>query len=218
MEPAGEERLGEEIEAYKEQRDRQVGWLTRRFGCFGNLLGWLAVIVALALIYTVLDALSAPWAYTFFGLRPTLVGQWVGAFTTPGGSRGLVYLNLQHPYLQPGPSAGDFRWIKGSAASCLGGQSMQTYEVYGRANPSGSDLPLEITPTAPFNIGYSIQSLRGSWSGSELTLSGILNHIVDQSGSTTYDPNDVNQSRPVTIVFRKGAQADFASACAGLGP
>ncbi len=218
MEPTGEERLHEEIEAYKAQRDRQVGWLTRRFGCLGNLLGWLLVIVALALVYTVLDALATPWAYSFFGLRPTLVGQWVGAFTTPGGSRGLVYLDLMHPYLQSGSSSGDFRWIEGTAASCLGGQSMQTYKVYGRPNTSGTDVPLEISPTAPFNPGYSIQSMRGSWSGSELTLSGILNHIVDTEGSTTYNPNDVNQSQSVTIVFRKGNQPDFVSACAGLRP
>lgn len=217
MQNGGREALREEVEQFEERRRQQQGWLQRRFGCFGNVLGWVLVFVVLALTYTVFDAAATPWAYSFFGLRPTLVGQWNGAFTTPGGSRGVVHLDLSHPYLQAVASAGDFRWIDGTAQSCIGSQTIQTYEAFGRPNTSGSDVPLEIRPSAPFNAGYSVQSVRGSWSGTELTLSGTLNHILDSKGSTIYNPNDINQSQPVTIIFRKGTEDEFVSACSTLG-
>lgn len=208
-----EQKLREEMQSFKEQRDRQKGWLQRRFGCFGNLLGWIIVFIALSLVYVVFDAASSPWAYSFFGLRPTLVGEWTGAFTLPDGSRGLAHLNLSHPYSNPSGNGQSMRWIEGTSQSCIRSSAIQTYETYGRPNTSGSDVPLEFRPTAPFVPGYTLQSMRGSWSGDILTLSGTLNHITDTSGSTIYNPNDINQSKSITITFRKGALQDFMVGC-----
>jgi hypothetical protein len=218
MESDSREQLREEIEQVKEQRDQQKGWLQRRFGCFGNVIAWLLGLVILALIYTVVDAMAAPWAYSFFGLRPTLVGQWNGAFSAPGGERGVVHLELTHPYLETEASSGTFRWIEGTAQSCIGSRTIQTYEAYGRPNTNGSDVPVELRATAPFRPGYSMQSVRGAWSGEQLTLSGLLGHILDETGSTTYNPNDINQSRNITVVFRKGTVQEFVNACDTLGP
>ncbi len=211
-----EQKLQEELQSFKEQRDRQKGWLQRRFGCFGNLLGWVIVIIALSLTYTIFDAAESPWAYSFFGTRPTLVGEWTGAFTLPDGSRGLAHLNLTHPYVQPSGNGESTRWIDGQAQSCVHTGAIQTYENYGRPNTSGSDVPLEFRPTAPFVTGYTLQSMRGSWNGDTLTLSGTLNHITDSSGSTIYNPNDINQSQSITITFRKGTLQDFIAGCSTL--
>jgi hypothetical protein len=63
-----------------------------------------------------------------------------------------------------------------------------------------------------------MQSVRGAWSGEQLTLSGPLGHILDETGSTTYNPNDINQSRNITVVFRKGTVQEFVNACDTLGP
>lgn len=214
--PEKKAELDEKLQEYEQQRQSQMGWLQRRFGCFGSILGFIIVGVLLIGINTIFDAASSPWAYSFFGTQPTLVGQWTGAFTTPGGSRGIVYLDLQHPTYQPSGNGDSLRWIEGSGQSCIGSGAIQSYSVYGRPNTKGSDVPLEFRPTAPFVPGYSIQSMRGAWTGEELTLSGTLGHILDSSGSTIIDPNDANQSRDVTIVFRKATLADFQSACKTL--
>ncbi len=218
MESEGEQRLQEAIRAYKEQRQRQTGWLQRRFGCFGNLVGWILVFIILSVIHTIVDAAASPWAYSFFGLQPTLVGEWTGAFTTPSGMRGVVHLNLGHPYFQPSGNGGSLRWIEGIAQSCIHSRSIQTYGTYGRPNTSASDVPLEFRPTAPFSAGYAMESMRGSWNGVTLTLSGMLNHITDSSGSTIYNPNDINQSQAITIVFRKGSLQEFITACSYFSP
>jgi hypothetical protein len=47
----------------------------RRLGCFGQLLGLVIVAVFLGLIFVAFDALESPWAYDFFGTRPTLTGE-----------------------------------------------------------------------------------------------------------------------------------------------
>jgi hypothetical protein len=211
-----ERKLRDELQSYKEQRQRQEGWLQRRFGCFGNLLSWIIVFAALSLVYTVFDAADSPWAYSFFGLRPTLVGEWTGAFTLSDGSRGLAHLNLWHPYAQPSGKGASMRWIEGESQSCMHSSAIQTYETYGRPNTGGSDVPLEFRPTAPFVTGYTLQSMRGSWNGDTLTLSGTVNHITDSSGSTIYNPNDVNQSKSITIIFRKGTLQDFIAGCGTL--
>ena len=207
-----ERKIEAELQAFKEQRDRQKGWLQRRFGCFGNLIGWVIVLVVLSLLAIVLDAAASPWAYSFFGLRPTLVGDWNGAFTLPDGTRGLAHLHLQHPPYALS-NGGNFRWIEGTSQSCLHPGAVQAYETYGQPNTSGSDVPLEFRPSAPFVTGYTLQSMRGAWDHDILTLTGALGHITDSSGSTIYDPNDINQGESITITFRKGTLQDFMAGC-----
>src|SRR5512135_236860 len=105
IDPERKKQLDEQMEQWKAERDAQKGWMQRRFGCIGSSLIWLVIfIVGSTATYTVFDALESPWAYTWFGSRPALVGEWVGAFTTPGGMRGIVYVNLQHPYHAPSSS------------------------------------------------------------------------------------------------------------------
>ncbi len=212
------QRIEEAFQAIQAQRQSQMGWLQRRFGCFGNLIGWIIVFIALSGVYIFFDALSSPWAYTFFGTRPTLVGEWTGAFTLPNGQRGLIHLNLWHPYAGPNGLKSVFREIDGAGQSCIQSSRVQTYEVYGEPNTSGSDVPLGLRIQPPFVPGYIIQDMRGSWIGDTLTLTGLLNQITDTSGSTEVNPNDVNQSRDITISFRKGSLQDFITACGYFSP
>lgn len=144
------QRLAEELQSLKEQRQSQMGWLQRRFGCFGNLFGWIIVFILLSGMYLFFDALSSPWAYSFFGMRPTLVGEWTGAFTLPDGSRGLFHLNLWHLYAGPNDLRSVIRKINGTGQSCIRSNKIQTYEVYGEANTSGSDVPLGLSMNAPY--------------------------------------------------------------------
>ena len=218
IDPEKKQELEDRLEAYKEQRDQQKGWLQRRFGCLGGLLALILVFLVNSVIHTIFDAAASPWAYSFFGTRPTLVGEWTGAFTTPSGTRGVIHLDLQHPLTQPSGNGEDLRWIEGTGQSCIGSPEVQTYETYGRPNTAGSDVPLEFRPKAPFVPGYTIQSMRGSWGGAKLTLSGVLGHITDTSGSTIINPNDINQSGPVTVTFRQGSLMDFTAACETLKP
>ncbi len=218
IDPEKKQKLEETLEAYKEERDRQKGWLQRRFGCFGNIIAWVIVLVLGTLTYTFFDALESPWAYSFFGARPTLVGEWTGAFTTPSGMRGVVHIDLQHPYHQPSGNGSDTRWLEGTGASCIGSSAVQSYETFGRPNTLGTDVPLEFRQQAPYVLGYIIQSMRGSWSGDTLTLSGNLGHILDTANTTIVSGSDINQIRSVTITFRKGSMSDFQAACKTLGP
>lgn len=219
IDPQRREQLREQMEVMREQQERQKGWLERRFGCFGSSMILLVIgFVVSSAIYTFFDALEAPWAYSFFGARPTLVGEWTGAFTTPSGMRGIVHMSLQHPYHQPSSNGSNTRWLEGTGQSCIGSSAIQTYETYGSPNALGSDVPLEFRPGSPFIPGYSIQSMRGSWGGEDLTLSGTLGHLLDTSGSTIIDPGDVNQSRSMTIVFHKGTLSDFMAGCKTLHP
>jgi hypothetical protein len=219
IDPERKEQLHEQMEAIREQKERRKGWMERRFGCLGSTLIWLvlAAVISTA-IYTFFDALESPWAYSFFGTRPTLVGEWTGAFTTPSGMRGVVHVSLQHPYHEPSNNGGGTRWLEGTAESCIGSKAIQSYATYGRPNTAGSDIPLEFTQVAPYVPGYIVQSTRGSWSGEQLTLSGVLGHILDTANTTIVGGSDINQSRSVTIVFRKGTLADFTAACETLGP
>ncbi len=213
-----EQKLAEELQSLKEQRQSQMGWLQRRFGCFGNLLGWIIVFIVLSAVYIFFDAISSPWAYSFFGTRPTLVGEWTGAFTLPDGSRGLFHLNLWHPYAGPNGLRSVIREIDGTGQSCIQSSKIQTYEIYGQPNTSGSDVPLGLSMKAPYVPGYIIQDMRGSWNSDTLTLTGLIHQIIDTSGSTEYNPNDINQSRTITITFRKGSLQDFITACGYLTP
>ncbi len=217
IDPEKKEQLEQRLAAFKEEQDRQKGWLQRRFGCFGSLISLVIVFVVGSAIYTFFDAVESPWAYSFFGSRPTLVGEWTGAFTTPSGMRGIVYINLQHPYHQPSNNGSGTRRVEGTGQSCIGSSAIQTYSIDGRPNTQGSDVPLEFTQTAPFVPGYIIQSTRGAWGGDQLTLSGILGHILDTSNTTIIGGSDINQSRSVTIVFRHGSLIDFLSACKTIG-
>ncbi len=126
MEPEKELQLREELKAHQEQRQRNMGWLQRRFGCFGDLLSLIIVLILSSLIYMIFDAAASPWAYSFFGTQPTLVGEWTGAFTTPGGMRGIVYLNLQHPYAKPSGNGDSLRRIEGMSQSCVGSHEVRT--------------------------------------------------------------------------------------------
>jgi opacity protein-like surface antigen len=183
-----------------------------------KILMWAALLVVGMAVAAAIDAASSPWAYSFFGTRPTLVGEWVASFTIPTGQRGAAYLRLTHPYVQPRGNGDSTRWVEGTAQSCFDTDHFQTYEVYGRPNTSGSDVPLEFKPHAPFSIGYSLQSLRGAWNGDTLRLEGTLNHITDSTGATVYAGGDVNQNQPTTLTFRKGSLQDFADACWQLAP
>ena len=219
IDPQRQEQLHERMEAFREQQERKKGWLERRFGCLGSSLIWLVLaFITSSVIYTVFDAVESPWAYSFFGTRPTLVGEWVGAFTTPSGMRGIAYINLQHPYHAPSGNGSDTRWLEGTGQSCIGSKAIQNYEAYGRPNTMATDVPLEFRQKAPFIPGYIVQSTRGSWSGKNLTLSGVLGHILDTSDTTIVGGSDINQSREVTIVFHKGTLAAFQAACETLKP
>jgi hypothetical protein len=218
MQPEEEQELRNEVENFKEQTARQQGRYQRRFGCFGYFIGLVIIFILSSVIYTFFDALESPWAYSFFGARSTLVGEWTGAFTTPGGMRGIVHINLQHPYHAPSNNGEDTRWVEGTGQSCVGSTMIQAYETYGRPNTQGSDVPLEFRAKPPFIPGYTMQSMRGSWSGENLTLSGLLGHILDAKDTTIYNPNDINQSRNMTIIFHKGTLADFTAACETLKP
>ncbi len=217
MEPENRQRLEEAIQSIQQQRQSQKGWLQRRFGCFGSLISWIIVIIALFGVSLFFDAASAPWAYTFFGTRPTLVGDWTASFTLPGGGRGLFHLSLHHPLAQNG-NGDPLRWIEGTAQSCIQSNKIQSYELYGNPNTSGSDVPLGLRIQAPFVPGYVIQDMRGSWKGDTLILAGLLNQITDTNGSTEFNPNDVNQRGNITLTFRKGPLQDFLTACSYQSP
>lgn len=217
IDPEKKAELEQRLEAYHQERERQKSWLERRFGCLGSSLILLvgAFLISSA-IYTFFDALESPWAYSFFGTRPTLVGEWTGAFTTPSGMRGIAHINLQHPYHSPS-GGGDTRWLEGTGESCIGSSAVQTYRIFGRPNTLATDVPLEFTQTAPYVPGYIVQSTRGAWSGENLSLSGVLGHILDTANTTIVGGSDVNQSRSVNIIFRKGSLVDFLAACKTLG-
>ena len=207
----------QEAKAYLDSRRASGGFLARRFGCFGWLLGWVIVAVLLGLIYTAFDALESPWAYSFFGTRPTLTGEWVAEFTTPSGLHAAAYINLTHPFHKPDNGLNSTRWLEGTGQSCFTASAVQNYEVYGRPNSDASDVPLTFRGKPPFVIGYALQDLRGAWLGEILQLSDVLTRITDTRGSTIYNPNEVDQKLPTTITFHKGSAQDFAAACAKLG-
>ena len=194
---------------------------TRGFGCFGRLIGLVIGAALLGLIFIAFDALESPWAYDFFGTRPTLTGEWVAEFTTPSGLHGAAYLNLTHqlPTLSHNGSSGlgSTRWVDGTAQSCFSASAVQNYQVYGRPNTNASDVPLAFRGKPPFVVGYALQDLRGAWLGETLQLSDVLTRFTDTRGSTIYNPNEVDQKLPTTITFHKGSAQDFAAACAKLG-
>jgi hypothetical protein len=192
----------------------------RGFGCFARLLGLVIVAVALALMAIGFDALESPWAYDFFGTRPTLTGEWVGEFTTPSGLHGVAYLDLTHslPVRNTNGTSGlgSTRWVDGTAESCFSASTVQNYEVYGRPNTDASDVPLAFRGKPPFIVGDALQDLRGAWLGNTLKLSDGLTRFTDTRGSTIYNPNELDQKLPTTITFHKGSAKDFAAACAKL--
>jgi hypothetical protein len=211
----------QEAKAYLENQRAAGGFLPRRFGCYGRLLGLVIGAALLGLIFIAFDALESPWAYDFFGTRPTLTGEWVAEFTTPSGLHGAAYLNLIHQVYTPsrtnsGGGLDSTRWVDGTAQSCFSASAVQNYEVYGRPNTDASDVPLAFRGKPPFSVGYALQDLRGAWLGKTLQLSDVLTRFTDTRGSTIYNPNELDQKLPTTITFHKGNAKDFAAACAKL--
>ena len=160
----------------------------------------------------------APWAWGWFG-RPTLIGEWVGQFRLPAGQRGAAYLNLTH---NPNDDFKGSRLgrnlppLSGTAQGCFSATGIQTYTLSGGAAASGDDVELSFGAQKPTVPGYALQSLKGAWDGSSLTLSGTFTTILDTQGSTRV-ASEPNQTQPTTIVFHKGGQADFEKACKALG-
>jgi hypothetical protein len=218
-----------DFENMQEQRDqmleqiRELRPVRAGGGCLmRSLLSLIAVIVVGSAVAVGFDYLSAPWAWGFFG-KPTLVGEWVGTFTLPGGQQGAAYLNLNHPipsyYSSGGNStfSSNLREIRGTAESCLAAGGVQIYNVFGDAATNGKDVTMNFEANKPTVPGYALQDVRGAWGGDSLTLSGGFTTILDTADSTLSNPDDANQSQPTTIAFHKGGLADFEHACQGLG-
>ncbi len=191
--PDNESELQDRLTEMIEERRSHGGFLTRRFGCWGRIVGFVLVPIVLLGMATFTDAAESPWAYSIFGLRSTLTGEWYADFTAPSGLQGVAYLNLTHPMSSFDGMGQSSRRIEGVARTCFTATTVQVYETYGRPNTSASKIDLAFRPRAPFIPGHALEDLHGAWYGLTLSLSGPLTHITDTSGSTIYDPSDIDR-------------------------
>lgn len=179
-------------------------------GCFGQLVGCVALLVIVAVIFYAFDRyVIAPWAHG----APRLTRTWVGDFRTPSGRHGALELDLRHQI--SGQRGRDVTRsgrgvITGTAHSC-GLVQWPAYDLHGSANRSGSDVVIVIDQPSPAPDGLYWHDLRGSWSGDSLRLSGVLSAYA---GTThTYHGSAVDENQPTRITLHPATTTDYDRAC-----
>jgi hypothetical protein len=142
-------------------------------------------------------------------------GNWHGTFVTPSGQQGALHLEIGTPTAPRarGPQGDDAgRRFEGTAQACVGQPSSQQYEIFGRIR--GSDSFMTLAPVGDPVVGLRFGDFDVDWDGDELTVTGSL---TDYDGvNNISDGANPDHMQPTTVELRKGADADYESACAGL--
>ncbi len=200
------------------QMNQQVRPARQGCGCLHGIVGLVLFFVLGSAFVVGFDNLVAPWAWGWFG-RPTLTGEWVGKFTLPAGQRGAAYLNMSHNpnYDFQGSRLGpNLPRLSGTAQDCFSASSIQNFVLDGSASSGGDNVGLSFRAQKPTVPSYALHELKGAWKNDALSLSGMFTTILDTQGSTQVN-SAPNQTRPTTIVFTKGNEADFKKECQSLG-
>ncbi len=212
-----------QFDAQRAPSPGQTSQGSRRRGPLGclvrNVAGLLGLLILGVAFLVGFDYLVAPWAWGGYFGQPTLIGEWVGTFTLPAGQRGAAYLDMAHNPNRDfeGSRIGPPRApLNGTAQSCFSASDIQIYTLSGGANASADNILLGFGANKPTVPGYALQDLKGAWDGDTLTLSGTFTVILDAQDSTRVS-SEPNETQPTTIVFHKGSQRDFESACQTLG-
>lgn len=186
-------------------------------GCFGQLIGCVATIALVAVVFFAFDTyLIAPWAH---GDGSRLTGTWVGEFRSPSGRHGFLEIELHHDTWSGG--RGHRNWsrrgyglLSGTALSC-GLVDWPKYDLTGGANRSGSDVSIVIAVPQPAPAGMYWHELRGSWSGDSLRLSGVL---AAYAGTThTVDGGAIDENQTTHIALHPGTSVEYYRSCRAQG-
>jgi hypothetical protein len=187
--------------------------------CLGNIVSLIGLLILAVIFSAVFDYLVAPWSWGVFG-KPTLTGEWVGTYKLPQGQVGAAYLNLTHDHnptydVRDSYSIHNLPPFGGTGQGCIGTSGIQAYSLSGGATSNGQNVEVSFKAQKPTVPGYALQSLKGAWDGSSLTLAGTFTTILDTQDSTRVG-SEPNQTQPTTIVFHNGSRGDFAKACQTL--
>jgi len=190
-----------------------------RLGCVGGLVLAAALLGA----QWAFDAfVGAPWAHSIGG-RPTLTGDWAGELDGPGGSGGLLALEIirgsgskrrgvRQMYdfmpLNHQPA------LHGTAVWCRSDGSASQYKVWGFATSAGDVTIVFNTTVAPTRTGEELHEARGHWSGRLLTLgaSRQLYTVVPGHSTTTRPLPDSTR-----MTMHPSSAAPGAASCAPAG-
>jgi hypothetical protein len=181
-------------------------------GCLTLLLIIAVMLLLDRPVDTVLDTPFNPWAHSWRG-EPTLVGTWVGMFSSPSGQPMALLLDLRRSRDSRGhfSSCVSCPRIEGAARLCAS-SAEQRYDVWGSPETwSGSTFHLRklaLTPQiAMLQLGY----MRGTWTGEMLRLSMTL-----ESGATEQAGDERDVSVPVEFTMERGDENDFLVNCRKL--
>lgn len=179
---------------------------------------------AMTLFWTRLDQRRFPWGYTGSG-RPTLVGRWTGTLVTGGGTRFGLLVDLRMAPAVVLSARGRMRVrsdsdskLQGEARLCTARGEVQRFTVGGDTEDDRRAsrfylvlLPVEDLP----RDGLTPSHLRGRWDGGDALAFEADVHQREGSASITRS-DDPDTGRPGRVEMRRGDEAEFGAACAGL--
>jgi hypothetical protein len=141
-------------------------------------------------------------------------GNWHGTFVTATGKHGALHLEIAKPQAPNVPSGGEDAGHRfdGTAQACIGHPESQQYGIFGRIR---SHSFMTLSPSGDPVPGLRFSDLDVDWHGDDLTVTG---HLKDYDGvGDVYDSANPDHDQPTVVKLRKGTDADYEAACAGLG-
>ncbi|HEY7145898.1 MAG TPA: hypothetical protein VH637_16785 [Streptosporangiaceae bacterium] len=188
---------------------------------------WLRVVLILAIVVLLIQAVPTPWA-VHIGGRFTPLGQWqgYGRVRASNGGRYLLYAQLEGGLFNGGPArcaSDECSTLTGSAKLCA--ENGRTYAfrldgaVHGWLTTDGSLTSIDLSGSQPVPLpAGQVVALRGRWHGPALALAS-----PDSSFTEVFTPRGAIRTATsaadagtASVTLRFGSAGQFAAACRAL--